>query len=132
MGANAEAKDLRSQARQLDALAMSDRASSQRRSIEERRGARLAQSRAVALAGASGAGTDDPSVVNLVADLEGEGEYRALTALYEGETEARAKEAQATANRKAAKATKTAGLMKAAGSVLSSGSSLFDRYGGKK
>lgn len=131
ISSNAEAKSLRSQAAQLDAQAMTDRASSQRQSIEERRQSRLAQSRALALTGVSGAGSDDPSIVNLMADLEGEGEYRALTALYEGETSARSKEAQAAANRKSAKATKTAGILNAAGSILKSGTSLYDRYGGK-
>lgn len=131
LGANAEARALREQAAQLDAEAMTDRASSQRRMIEEKRQGRLAQSRAVAVAAASGGGADDPSIVNAVADLEGDSEYRALSALYEGETAARSKEAQAAANRRGAKAVKTAGVIKAVGSVLSTGSSMFDRYGKK-
>jgi hypothetical protein len=45
--------------------------------------------------------------------------------MYEGETEAQGKEAQAAANRRGAKATKKAGLFKAAGTILSAGSSIF-------
>lgn len=131
IGANSQANELRLQANQLDEQAGTDRASSQRRAIEERRQARLAQSRALAVAAASG-GADDPSVVNAIAGIEGEGEYRALSALYEGETEARSKEAQAAANRRGAKDVKTAGALKAATSIIGMGSSLYDRYGGKK
>lgn len=130
ISANAEAKELRAQAGQLDAQAKDDRASSQRRSMEERRQARIAGSRALAVAAASGGGASDPSVINRIAELEGEGEYRALSALYEGETEARTKEAQAAANRRGAKTAKTVGALKAIGSMIGSGSSLFDRFAG--
>jgi hypothetical protein len=129
IGANAEAKDLRQQAAQLEAQAGLERATSQRTAMEEKRQARLASSRAQALAAASGGGVDDPTVVNIMAGIEGEGEYRALSALYEGDQSALGMEAEAAARRKGAKATKRAGLVKAAGTILSSGASLFDRYG---
>ncbi len=127
--ANAKAADLRSQAAQLEVRAGLERASSQRRAIEEKRQAGLATSRGLAVAAASGGGVDDPTVVRQLAGIEGEGEYRALSALYEGEETARGNEAQAEANRKAAKGVKTAGLLNAAGSILSGGASMFDRYG---
>ena len=85
--------------------------------------------RALAVAAASGGGADDPTVVNAIAGIDGEGEYRALTRLYEGDQEALSKEAQADANRRGAKATKKAALFKAAGSILSAGSGLADKYG---
>jgi hypothetical protein len=129
ISADAEASELRYQANQLDAQAKNDRATAQRRASEERRQARLAGSRALALAAASGGGADDPSIVNLIADLEGEGEYRALSAMFEGETEARSKEEQAMANRRGAKTAKTVGGLKAAASIIGAGSSLYDRYG---
>jgi hypothetical protein len=127
IGANSEAKELRKQAAQLEAQAGSDRASSQRAAAEERRRGRYTSSRALALAAASGGGADDPSIINNLADIEGEAEYRALTAMYEGETEAQGKEAQAKANRRGARATKKAGFLKAAGTILSAGSSIADR-----
>lgn len=129
IGANSEAKELRIQANQLDAQAGLKRASSQRDAIEERRQGNLVMSRAVAVAAASGAGADDPTVVNNIANIAGEAEYRALTALYNGDEEAAGMEAQAAANRRGAKATKTAGLLKAGSTILSAGSSLFGKYG---
>lgn len=129
IGANSEAKEMRREAAQLEANAGIERASSQRRAIDERRQAKLAQSRGLAVAGASGGGIDDPTVLNLLSGIGGEGEYRALTALYEGEESARGMEAEAAARRRGAKATKTAGLLKGAGSIISAGSSLYDRYG---
>ena len=126
-GANSEARSLREQAAQLETQAGQDRASSQRAAIEERRRARYIASRGLTLAAATGAGADDPTVVNNFAAIGGEGEYRALTAMFEGETEAQGKEAQARMNRNAAKATKTAGFLKAAGTILSTASSIFGR-----
>jgi hypothetical protein len=128
IGANSEAKELRTQAAQLDAQAGTTRASSQRQAMEERRQARLVQSRQLALA-AAGGGADDPSVVNAMADVEGEGSYRAAAALYDGDTQAQGYEAQAAANRRGAKSVKTAGALKAAGTILSAGTSLFGKYG---
>jgi hypothetical protein len=128
-GASAQAKQLRGEADQLDAAAVADRASAQRTSIEQRRQARLLQSRALAVASASGGGASDPTVVNILARLSGEGEYRALTALYEGEEEARSKEMQARARRQEAKNVKKAALFSAGSKILETGSTLYNRYG---
>ncbi len=125
---NAQAGQLRSQADQLDAAAVTDRASSHRAAVEQSRQARLLQSRALAVAASQGGGSD-PTVVNILANLTGEGEFRALTALYEGEESARSKEVQAIARRKEAKNVKKAGLISAAGQVVSAGSTMFQRYG---
>ncbi len=130
LGANSEAKEMRREANQLEANAGLERASSQRAAMEERRQARLAASRALTVAAASGGGVDDPTVLNALAGIEGEGEYRALSALYEGNESASGMEAEAQARRRGAKSTKRAGLIKAGSSILSSGSSLYDRYGG--
>lgn len=130
LSAQSQAKALKKEARQLDAQAGTERASSQRAAMEERRQARLAQSRGLALAAASGGGADDPTVMNLLADLEGEGEYRALTSLYEGEEQGRSLEAQADARRKEAKNAKRAGWMQGIGTILGAGTSMADRYGG--
>ena len=131
IGANSEARQLRDQAAQLDAQAGNDRASSQRAAIEERRKARYLVSNGIAAAAASGGGADDPSVINALSRLEGEGEYRALTQMYEGEEVAQGKESQARSNRRSAKAVKSAGILKAVSTILSTGSSLFGATGGK-
>ena len=129
LGANSEAKQLRSEAEQIDIQAGKERASSQRAAIEERRQAKKVSSRALALAAASGGGASDPSVINNIAEIEGEGEYRALTALYNGEEAARGQEFEADNRRKEAKNVKKAALVKAAGTIISTGSTLHDRYG---
>lgn len=127
--ANSKASELRFQAAQMDAQAGLKRATAQRSAMDEKRQARLAVSRGQAVAAASGGGASDPTVVNALAGISGEGEYRALTALYNGEEEAQSLEAQAAANRRGAKSVKTAGLLKAGGTILSAGSSLYDRFG---
>lgn len=130
LGAKSEAKELRREAAQLEANAGQERAASQRTAIEERRQGRLAASRALAIAAASGGGADDPTVVNAIADLEGDGEYRALTALYEGNVAGDDLERQAQARRREAKGVKRAGLIKGIGTILGAGATLYDRYGG--
>ena len=127
LGANSEAKQYKSAAAQLDVQAGAERAMSQRDAFEQRRQARLLSSRGLAVAAASGAGADDPTVVNALADIEGEGEYRALTALYNGEEQARADESQAKAYRKAGKNAKLAGYLKAGGTILSAGATMGSR-----
>lgn len=131
MGAKSEAKGLRREAAQLEANAGQERASSQRAAMEERRQGRLASSRALALAAASGGGADDPTVVNAIADLDGDAEYRARVALYEGDVAGDDLERQAKARRQEAKTVKRASLFKAAGTILGAGSTLADRYGNK-
>lgn len=125
---NAQAKGLKKEALQLDRQAGLERATSQRDAMEQQRQARLLESRALAVAAAGGGGADDPTVVNTIANIAGEGEYRALTALYNGEEQALGLEAEATARRKEAKNVKTAGMISAASSLFSSASSLSDRY----
>lgn len=111
-------------------------ASSQREAIEQRRQARLLQSRAIAISGASGAGVTDPSVLNLIGDIAGQGSYRAAVALYQGEDKARQLNMGATAKlyegdvaletgRNKAKAYQLQGITGALGSA----STLFGRFG---
>lgn len=126
--ANAQAGSLREEATQLDAMAVSERASAQREGVEQRRQARLLQSRALAVAAAQG-GASDPTVVNILANLAGEGEFRALSAMFEGEERARSKEMQARVRRKEAKNIKKAGLITAVGQGLSTASTMYERYG---
>lgn len=78
--------------RQADTMkieAGQQRASGQRAAMEERRRASLVRSRSVALAAASGGSVSDPTVMNLLGDIDTESELRALTAIYQGEESAR-------------------------------------------
>lgn len=74
---------------QLDTMAGQERSKSQRVAAEKKRQMRLAMSRALAVAGASGAGAADVGMLNIYAGLEAEGEYASELALYEGEERAR-------------------------------------------
>lgn len=87
------------EAQQLEQQAGLTVASSQRAAIEQRRQTDLVQSRALAVAAASGGGASDPTIVNLIGKTAGEGAYRASTALYEGEAQARVMRMQAAAKR---------------------------------
>lgn len=121
--------EARSEALQLEQQAGQDRASAQRAAIEQRRSARYMQSRVQALAAASGAGASDPTVVNLQNSIDAEGEYAALTAMYEGEDVARSKEFAASVARKQGSAAATASYLKAGSTLLSGASSWYDKYG---
>lgn len=121
--ANADAQFTASQ---LEQRAGQTRAAGQREAAEQRRQTRLAQSRLQALAGGGGS---DPTVVNLAADIAGEGELRALTSLYGAEERATGDETQAGATRQMGKNARKAGYINAVSSVLSGGSSMYEKYG---
>jgi hypothetical protein len=122
----------------MDQQAGQARATAQRVAIQERRKANLLQSTAIARAAASGGSATDPTVTNLVSGIAGQGEYNALTALFNGEEKARGLENQADltryegeqaayAGRQKAKATLFSGF----GTILGSkgAASLYDKYG---
>lgn len=128
--AGKEAKqDAYNQAAQLDDQANLVKADAQRQAIEERRQASRAASRALAVAGASGAGALDPTVQTITSRIEGEGEYRALSRLFNGDSEAANLKDQAAATRRTGKAQQRAGRYAAVSTVLSSGSDFASKYG---
>jgi len=77
------------EASQYEEQALEETAAAQRAAQEEKRRSRVLQSRAMAVAGASGGGVSDPTIVDIVSDLEGEGAYRAALATYEGDQRSR-------------------------------------------
>ena len=64
------------------------KAAAQREAEAEERLKEHVYSRALLVAAASGAGVDDPGMVNLIGDLNAEGEYRIMSRLWAGEDEA--------------------------------------------
>lgn len=112
-----------------------ERASAQRRSIEDSRQGRLAESRARAVAASGGGQVSD--IANLIGDLNAESKYAAFTSLYEGETRARDLENRGalalyegeSANR-AAKAESKAKMFETLGSMGKTAYSggMFDKY----
>lgn len=118
-------------ASQLEQKAGQERAVSQRKAAGARKRARFAESRALAVAAASGGGASDPTVINIMSGIAGEGEMAAQTALYEGEERARGSEMAAEASRYEGASAKKAGKMKAFGTILSGlgkSYSLTDKY----
>lgn len=111
---------------QLDQRAGQTRASAQRQAEDQRRQARLAAS---ALQARAGGGGSDATVVKLGSDIAGEGEYRALSSLYEGETSARGDELAADNQRESGRAARRAGNIKAISTIFGGGNSMRSRYG---
>lgn len=112
-----------------------ERASAQRAMIEERRKGRIIQSNLQARAAASGAGALDPTVADISGDLAAETEYRALTAMYQGEDAAQGLETSARLRRfeggqyaKAGKVQQRSSNYAAFGTLLTGGGSLYDKY----
>lgn len=125
------ARKQRFEARQMAQQAQQAQASSQREAYEVERQGRLLQSRALAVAAASGGGASDPTVMNQIARLAGETEYKKMVALYEGESRADALSLSAAVSRQDASELEKAGIIAAGGTVLSGGTSLYSKYGTK-
>lgn len=112
------------EAKQLEAQGLAENAAAQREAQEERRQKEIMMSRARAVGAASGGGLD----FELAGDIEEEGEYRALTALWEGEEAAKGRKAQAEAARFDGKQAKKASLFKAGKTLLGTGTSIYEKY----
>jgi len=128
------------EAQQLEYQAGQTLASSQKAAIEQRKASALLASRALAAAGASGAGASDPTVIDIISNIDGEGAYRAALALYEGEEQARSMTVAATARRlggssaaaarmSEASSVSTAGKYSSFSTLLGGGSSFLGKYG---
>lgn len=117
-------------AQQLREQALADQAESQQLAKQERKKAAFLNSRVRALTAASGTGLDSPNVVNTMADIDEQGAYNALAALYSGNTSARTKRLAAQMAAYEGKTQKSQSYARAAGTILSSGDSFAQRYGG--
>jgi hypothetical protein len=117
--------------------ALEERSAAQRGASEEMRKGRLAQSRLTALAGGSGSGSDDATVMDLWGDIEKEGRYNASAVTAAGEQRAAGMKYQADlgvwgadANAKikkaAARTTLISGLLNAGGQMAGG---MAGRYG---
>lgn len=82
--ANSAAGQLDSAARRYNSAASDQEATGQRKAAEIKRQNRLIQSKVIARNAAAGGSSLDKNTSDLLIDLEGEGEYAALNALYEG------------------------------------------------
>lgn len=123
----------------LDEEAGQTEAAAQRTALAQTRTASLIESRAKAVAAASGGGATDPTVINLISRISAEGALRSLTATYEGEEKARKLR---TSGELAARygvqqgegydAVAQAATIKTAASAASGAASLYAKYGQKQ
>lgn len=126
-------------AKEVEATTLRQRAGeeiavSQQRAIEEKRRAGLVASRVLAVARG---GATDPTVINLLANISGEGAYRAAVRIYEGKEAARGLKNQANASAYEGELAEEAGNFQsyayknaAKASLLKGVGSMFDSYGG--
>lgn len=128
------------EAKQADYLAGQAKAVSQIEAYQQRKTAALLASKALANAAGSGAGTSDPTVVDLISQIYAEGAYRSALAVYEGEEQARSYNISAAARRLGGQSAynartaegqniRNASQLSMFSSLLKGGSSFLDRYG---
>lgn len=127
----AAAANARLEAIQRDRDANQAQVEAQRVAQNERRRAQLVRSRALAVAGASGAGVSDPTVNEILTDIDTEGELNALTSLWSGDYTARALRLGASASRNESRALKSSGYLSGAATALQGGLSFYEKYGGR-
>lgn len=142
---------VRKQAAELEATTLEQQASNsigsaQRDMLDLQRQSRLAQSRTIALAAASGGGASSaPTVGKLVGDLAKEGSYNAARALYAGEERGRLMRLQAKELRTMGEFAVVGGNISGsvvegrakanelanAGTFVSNAGGLYSKYGGR-
>jgi len=116
-------------AKQLREQGLADQAESQLVAREESKKAEYLTSRVRALTGASGTGFDSPNVVDTIGDIDEQGAYNALAALYAGKSSARSKRLAANMAIAEGKSAKTQSRASAFSTILTSGESFASRYG---
>jgi len=126
---NADQAQLQQLARERKEDANAAQAEAQREAQIERRKAAQLMSRARAVAAASGAGVSDPSIVNIMTDIDTQGEVNALNAMYTGDTTARGFQRGARSAVREARATRQAGYMAATSTALAGAESWYSKYG---
>lgn len=125
--ADYEAEVAKNQAEALRIRAGEETAAAQRRQIAEERKAGLISSRARALAASSGTDATSPTQVDLESDIAGQGQYNALSSLYEGLAESRASNYQADIELFKSRRIRSAVPLAVGGTLLSGLSSFASR-----
>jgi hypothetical protein len=116
------------EAAQLRQNAGQEQASAEQKMQQQNRQTDYVLSNAQAAAAAGGGSATDPTVVNNLSTIAGEGRYRALTDMYQGNAAAQALENKATATQYGGQLTKQADTTKMYSTILGGASSMFNRY----
>jgi len=103
-------------------------ASGQRTALEQKRQADLLASRAIAVASAGGANTSDPTISKIVADIHGEGAYRAAIAMYEAESSAAKQQYEGNIAKIGGDISSRNKQISTIGTALSNGASIYAGY----
>ncbi len=106
------------EAQQEERAAKEERAASQRAAIEKRDEADFVLSRQRALAAASGAGVQTPTILDIYGDTAAKGEYIAQGELYGGESRARGRIDKANAARAKGKAAAKGSILEGFGTAF--------------
>lgn len=120
----AENSMARYESAQHESLAVAELATASHASAEEQRQKRLALSRAQLVGAASGGGR----AANVEGAIEAEGQYRALTALWQGGEAASGRRTQAAVRRMEGTAARKAGFIRGFGTLAASGASMWGKY----
>ena len=121
--ANTQEKIAGIQAQQLEDQSIADTAMAVQDAKNERKRSQLLQSRVTALAAKSGMGQD---VDRTLSEIDQQGSYNSLAALYSGATSATSKKYAATAAKATGKSRAASGYMDAGSTILST---LNKQYG---
>ena len=116
--ANAEQQVADIQAAQLKKQSIATEAEAVQTAKFERKKADMLSSRVRALASASGSALSSGDIQNTLSDIDEQGEYNALAALYSGATKAGSQRYQASVATSRGKQAKTSGTTAAAGTIL--------------
>jgi len=131
-GAKQQGQDIQQaniyQARQLEQNAGQAKASGQIEALNQGMQTSLMVSRARAIAAASGGGVSDPTVVNIMSRIAGEGAYRENVARYNGDTRAREMNMQAQSLRFGGQQAVNAGNINSAATLMSGGANAYSMY----
>lgn len=114
-----------STAAQLRANAKQELAVGSRRAFEKARETDILKSKMLAIAGVSGGGSYDPTMINLFAQADVEGKLAADTEMYNAKEAARGMEAQAQEALVAGQRQKRASFINAATSLLTTGAAIY-------
>ena len=133
VGANNQGKaqqaEANSEAAQLTQNADEAQASAEQKAGQQDVETAYALSNAQAAAAAGGGSATDPTVTRNLQTIAGQGKFRALTDMYQGNEVAQADLNQAAATKYGGQLQANAGTTKMYSTILSGASSLYDKYG---
>jgi len=115
-------------AAQLQAKGKAKYAEGTRRAFEASRQANITESNARAAMAGGGGSTTDAGASETLALIGAEGDYQALSALYEGKTERAGYDAQAHEEKRAGRAKQRGKKWKALSTLITGGSAAYESY----